>query len=251
MNSETYSTPGPLLVVGAHAFDAEVMAGGLLAVWSRLGGAAVLLHVSLGEAGHAEKAIAEYADQKRAEALRAAAALGAEARFLDHPDTRLASVEGIDAQIAQVVRDVCPVTVVTHWRGSWHPDHVATYHATLKGLLLAGLASPAAAPARRAPQTPHTPREILYGENWEDGEGFRPEMYRDITDGFDAWQAALDEYEIGRASNAGFPYRDYYTSLARMRGCLCGVKYAEAFLPAPLQVRAGLAISSPDRIPQL
>ena len=149
-----------------------------------------------------------------------------------------------------MVREVRPATVVTHWRGSWHPDHVATHYATLRGLLLAGLPIPTRDEAPGTPHTAHTPREILYGENWEDGEGFRSDMYRDITAGFEAWQAALDEYEIGRVSNPGFPYRDYYTSLARMRGCLCGVKYAETFLPAPPEVRTGLAIPSPDRGPR-
>jgi LmbE family N-acetylglucosaminyl deacetylase len=250
VNGNPDHAPGPLLVIGAHAFDAEVMGGGLAATWSRLGAFAILLHVSLGEAGHAQKAVDEYAAQKRAEALRAAAALGAQVRFLDRPDTQLERVEGIDTEIARVVREVRPATVVTHWRGSWHPDHVATHYATLRGLLLAGLPGPALDQSPATSHAPHTPREILYGENWEDGEGFRPQMYMDITDGFEAWQAALEEYEIGRVSNPGFPYRDYYTSLARMRGCLCGVRYAETFLPAPTEVRTGLAIPSPDRGPR-
>jgi hypothetical protein len=87
---------------------------------------------------------------------------------------------------------------------------------------------------------PHTPQEILFAENWEDAEGFKPDIYKDITEGFDLWQAALDEYEIGRADHQGFPYRDYYTSLARLRGCLAGTRYAQAFFSASIDLMAGL-----------
>ncbi|HTX01533.1 MAG TPA: PIG-L family deacetylase [Acidimicrobiales bacterium] len=232
---------GPLLVVGAHAFDAEVIAGALAALWHRRGGTAVLVHVSLGERGHHTKTAQEYARQKRDEALAAAALLGAEARFLEQPDTEPAGVSAVGEQIAAVVRDVRPATVVTHWRGSWHPDHVATHQATMRGLLLGGLG--AAAEPRRA----HAPRELLFGENWEDLDDFRPDTYLDVTEAFDAWQAALDAYEIGRIPAPGFPYRDYYTSLARMRGCVIGTGYAEAFLSAPVETRAGLGLALRDR----
>ncbi|MFB9835200.1 PIG-L family deacetylase, partial [Actinoallomurus acaciae] len=59
---------GSLLVVGAHAFDAEVIAGPLAAAVAGAGGRATLVHLSLGEQGHTRLAPAEYAEQKRAEA---------------------------------------------------------------------------------------------------------------------------------------------------------------------------------------
>lgn len=48
---------------------------------ARLGARVVLLHLTLGENGHPRKSAAEYAKQKWEEALAAAKALGAEARF--------------------------------------------------------------------------------------------------------------------------------------------------------------------------
>lgn len=225
---------GPLLVVGAHAFDAEAMAGGLASSWSRAGHAVTLLHVSLGEAGHATKPVGAYAAQKREEAINAARSLGAEARFLDCPDTEVPEATGLAHQVAAVVQEVRPTVVVTHWRGSWHADHVATHDAVLRALVLAGLGRASAVhPA-------HAPHGLMFAENWEDSEGFRPQEYWDITDGFEAWQSALDQYEIGKADPPGFPYRDYYTALARVRGCLCAARYAEAFLPAAPEVIAGL-----------
>jgi LmbE family N-acetylglucosaminyl deacetylase len=241
LREETGATRDPLLVVGAHAFDAEVMAGALAAEWTRRGGTTVLVHISLGERGHHAKSSAEYALQKREEALSAARILGAEVRFLEQPDTDPEGVPKVAEQIAGIVRSARPGTVVTHWRGSWHPDHVAAHQATMRGLLLGGLA--AAGGEGRA----HAPKELLFGENWEDGEGFRPDTYQDVTAGFDTWQAALDAYEIGRSPAPGFPYRDYYTSLARLRGCVLGTGYAEAFQAAPVETMAGLGLGVRDR----
>lgn len=234
MNTTGNLPKGTLLVVGAHAFDAEAMAGGLAATWSAAGQPAVLLHVTLGEAGHAGKALQAYAAQKRNEALRAAQALGTQVRLLDHPDTEIAGATTVALEVARAVQELRPVALVTHWRGSWHPDHVATHHAVIKALVLAGLGKAS------HEQPPHVPEILLFAENWEDSEGFEPQQYWDITDGFEAWQAALAEYEIGAPEPPGFPYRDYYTALARVRGCLCGARYAEAFLPAAREVMTGL-----------
>jgi N-acetylglucosamine malate deacetylase 1 len=230
---------GNLLVVGAHAFDAEAMAGGLVASWVRAGGTACLLHVSLGEAGHSTKTLESYAAQKRDEALRAASTLGAEARFLDHADSEVASASHLPSEVARAVQELAPGTVITHWRGSWHTDHVATHDGVLKGLVLAGLGK------GTAEHPAHAPAALLYAENWEDSEGFCPLEYRDISDGFATWVQALGQYEIGTGDPPGFPYRDYYTALARARGCLHGTQYAEAFFPAPPEVMAGLGPRRP------
>jgi N-acetylglucosamine malate deacetylase 1 len=228
-----------ILVVGAHAFDAEAMSGGLVASWARAGGAAFLVHVTLGEAGHAGKGLEAYAAQKRDEALRAARTLGAEAVFLDHADTDVAAAAELPLELARVVQETRPATVVTHWRGSWHADHLATHDAVLKGLVLAGLGRGTSGHPAFSPDV------VMYAENWEDTDGFHPLEYRDITDGFETWLEALGQYEIGSERPPGFPYRDYYSAMARARGCLYGTRYAEAFFPAPPGVMAGLGARRP------
>lgn len=241
--AELSKNPGrePLLVVGAHAFDAEVMAGGLAAARARQGCPVVLLHLTLGEGGHSSKSLDDYRAQKRSEAQAAARILGAEAAFAGEPDGDLGTGSRVVNAIARQIRSLRPATVVTHWRGSWHPDHVAAHEATMKGLLLAGL--PSATGNGTSPS--HVPSKLLFGENWEDSDGFRPEAYEDISEEFEAWQAALDAYEIGSQKSGGFPYRDYYAALARLRGCVWGVRYAEAFFPAPVATMRGLALASP------
>ncbi len=201
----------------------------------------MIAHISLGERGHHSKSAQEYGQQKREEALRAAEILGAEARFFDQPDTDPDGVDRVGQELATVVRQVRPGTVVTHWRGSWHPDHVAAYQATVQALLLSGLK------ATTETGTAHEPRTLLFGENWEDGEDFRPDTYMDVTDAYATWQDALAAYEIGRVPAPGFPYRDYYSALARMRGCVIGAGYAEAFQAAPVEMMAGLGLGLQGR----
>jgi LmbE family N-acetylglucosaminyl deacetylase len=241
MSAQSYGVRAPLLVIGAHAFDAEVMAGALVAEWTRQGGRGVLVHVSLGERGHHSKSSADYAAQKRGEALEAARLLGAETCFLDQPDTDPTGADRVADEIAGIVRSVRPGYVVTHWRGSWHPDHVGAHSATMRGLLLAGLA------ATTDTGVAHAPRLLLFGENWEDGEDFQPDTYLDVTPSYETWLQALNAYEIGRIPAPGFPYQDYYASLARMRGCVVGTRYAEAFQSAPIATMAGLGLGVRDR----
>jgi LmbE family N-acetylglucosaminyl deacetylase len=75
-----------ILAVGAHAADMELTAGALLAHQKKLGDRVVLLHLSLGEGGNPKMAAADYAVQKRREALAAARALGAEVIFGPYTD---------------------------------------------------------------------------------------------------------------------------------------------------------------------
>src|SRR5690606_42158507 len=55
MNAVPASHIRSLLVVGAHAFDAEVIGGPLAAAVVRAGGRATLAHLSLGEQGQDRK----------------------------------------------------------------------------------------------------------------------------------------------------------------------------------------------------
>ncbi len=225
-----------LMVVGAHAFDAEAMAGGWCATIAEGRGQVVIVHLSDGEQGHRELSPERYAIQKRAEVLLAARVIGARQESFHLPDTRVAASDGASVRLARLIRETRPDVCIGHWKGSWHPDHRAAHGVLMGGLLLAAL------PTVIPELPPSVPRSIMFAENWEDGEGFDPSFYVDITPGYDRWLAAMDAYELCSGSIAAFPYRDYYLSLARLRGCLSGHRYAEAFMPIRPDVAAGLGI---------
>lgn len=225
---------GPVLVVGAHAFDAEVMAGSACAVYADSGRRVVLLHLSQGELGHRTLDPSMYARQKHSEAEEAARVLGAEAVFFGYPDGGVPSDDAVAERVGRTIREVRPSIVIGHWRGSWHKDHVAAHRAMVQGVYYAAL------PTFDATLPAHAPTQILFAENWEDDEGFRPEVYVDTTSGHERWLDALRAYALGRGELGDFKYLDYYRSLARLRGCLAGVEHAEAFMQTPRAVLIGL-----------
>jgi LmbE family N-acetylglucosaminyl deacetylase len=213
-----------VLAVGGHAADMEFTAGALIAKYTQAGARAVFLHATPGEMGHPRLSGPEYAQQKHVEAMRAAQILGAEARFLPYADASLPHDDTVAYQIADVIREVRPDVVLTHWRGSFHSDHVNAHLNTERALFLAAL------PAIQRAHPAHTPSTVLYPENWEDMDGFDPTLYVGIDDVYEQWLEAANQYELFRGGVSTFRYRDYYQALATLRGCLAGFERAVALM---------------------
>lgn len=222
MSNDVLDDVESMLVVGAHAFDAEVIAGPLAATAAARGVDVTLLHLSLGEQGHPFLSAAEYGEQKRREAGLAASALGVRMETLDWPDAFVPSDDDAALIVCDVVRRTKPDLVITHWSGSWHKDHRAANVCTLNGVFFAAL------PTLARTHPAHSPRTLMFGENWEDAEGFVPDCLVDVSSGTEAWRAAIKEYELGRGLTS-FNYYDYYSALYRTRGCLACTEYAQAF----------------------
>lgn len=213
-----------VLAIGGHAADMEFTAGALVAKYTRAGARAVFLHLTAGEMGHPRLSGQEYVRQKYEEAHSAARVLGAEARFLPYADAALPCNDEVAYQIADAIREVRPQVVLTHWRGSFHSDHLSAHHNTMRALFLAAL------PAVERTHPPHSPGTVLFPENWEDMEDFDPNLYVDIDDVYDQWLEAANQYELFRGGISSFRYRDYYQALAIMRGCLSGYARAVALM---------------------
>jgi hypothetical protein len=49
-----------------------------------------------------------------------------------------------------------------------------------------------------------------------------------VTDAFDAWKSAVNEYQMVRGGVSSFAYFDYYTARLASLGALAGRKYAVA-----------------------
>ncbi len=212
-----------ILAIGAHAGDAEVTAGAILARHRRLGDRIVILHLTLGEGGNPKMSPAAYGEQKKREALAAARALGAEALFGPWRDGELRDTEEGARYVADVIRQVKPTHVITHWKTSLHPDHEATHRIVNAAVLLASLEGFESAHPRHRGL-----RGVYYAENWEDAEGFAPYLYVDVTEDLAAWKAAVTSYEFIRGGISSFPYLEYYEALARVRGAVAGRTFAVA-----------------------
>ncbi|MDE0232580.1 MAG: PIG-L family deacetylase [bacterium] len=207
-----------ILIVGAHALDAEIMAGGLAARAARDGHRVVLLHLSRGERGHPTLPPTRFARQLDDEMDRAARVLGVESRWsglpapIPHPDE-------IAPLVAAHVEELDPALLVTHWKGSWHRSHRRSHAATLAAVHQSH---------RRIP--------VIYPENCEDLDGFLPDCFLPISDVYESWLEALRCYELFRRSepdskaHSEIPYWSFYTATARVRGLQAGVDMAGAFM---------------------
>lgn len=200
---------GPsVLAVMAHPDDAELWAGGTLALHAR--DAAVTVAVPR----HDEAA-------RMAEAERGAGILGARLHVLPAPVT----AAGITALITAARPDV----VITHPPADVHPDHRAAADAVLEAL--PGAVIPTGFPRRV--YTCDTYNSLTLG-----GPVAAPVII-DITSTWEQKQAAL-------AAHAGTqPIESHFgpmaETLARLWGARAGTGYAEAFTPVPVLGRVPAA----------
>ncbi|HUQ81131.1 MAG TPA: PIG-L family deacetylase [Gemmatimonadaceae bacterium] len=203
-----------ILAIGAHAGDAELTSGLLLAQQQRLGDRTVILHLTLGEGGNPKLTPAAYGEQKRREALAVGATLGAEVLFAPYKDGELSDDDAARRYVADVIRQVKPTHVLTHWGSSIHKDHSATHRIVSDAVLLASLPGVV---------TPHPAwrgvRAVWYAENWEDPDGFKPFVYVGVAaEDSSRWREAVRKYEFVGGSISSFRYLDYYSALMTLRG---------------------------------
>lgn len=216
-----------LTVVGAHAGDAEVMAGSVIAQHTADGGGATMVHLTLGERGHPSLPGEQYARQKRDEAHAAAEVLGAKVRISSYRDGELTADWEAKHAVARIILDEQPDAVITHDGGSFHRDHAACHEIVVEAVFLAGLAD--LWPGRRQ----HLVGAVYFAENWEDKRNFMPDLYIDTSRGHEAWLRALRCYELFRGGLSSFPYARYYKALSVVRGAESGTSHAKAFAVLP------------------
>ena len=203
-----------ILAIGAHAGDAELTNGLLLARQRRLGDRTVILHMTLGEGGNPRLSPEAYGEQKRREAEQVASALGADMLVAPYKDGQLPDNDEARRYVANIIRQIKPTHIVTHWGQSIHKDHSATHRIVVDAVLLASLPGVVTEqPAWRGV------RAVWYAENWEDADGFHPYTYVAIApEDSTRWRAAVSKYEFVGGTISSFRYLDYYSALMTVRG---------------------------------
>ena len=117
------SDPLRILAFGAHPDDCEFLAGGVAALYTRLGHQVKLVSLTNGDAGHLEMAGAPLARRRRDEAAAADKVLGAESLVLDHHDGTLMPTLEVRSEVIQIIREFKPDLVMSHRPNDYHPDH--------------------------------------------------------------------------------------------------------------------------------
>ena len=227
MTQESQKT---ILAIGAHCGDAEVTCGAVLAKHHKLGDRIAVLHLTLGEGGNPSMSPRAYGEQKRREAIAAAKLIGAEPIFAPYKDGEIPNTEEARRYVADVIRQVKPTHIMTHWRTSIHKDHAATHGIVNDAVLLASLEGVVISHPRH-----RGVRAIYYTENWEDPEQFKPYLYVDVSDTMEQWKEIVTQYQFIKGGISSFPYLEYYEALARVRGAEAGTRFAVAFDVDPFE----------------
>ncbi|WP_213587752.1 PIG-L deacetylase family protein [Paenibacillus sp. J2TS4] len=226
-----------LVVLGAHCGDGEIQAGAIAHKYAKAGHEVTFVHLTAGEKGNPKDiSVEDYRLQKIEESEKAASILGAKTITLDYKDAELAFNDEIVTRVATLMRKLRPNVVITHWEQSIHPDHALCPRIVQAAQLKSGL------PGFDLDGLPAHYYGFYHSENWEDMEGYVPDLFIDVSDEFDTYLEALSQYWFVMNSTS-FRYYDYYKALGTVRGCVNRTKYAQTLkFPTGTNVRKGSII---------
>lgn len=216
-----------VMVIGAHPDDAEIGAGGLLALCKARGLRTGVLLLTRGEGG-------SWGDPatRAAEARAASTLLGVSVfHQLDLGDTRLDAGDANTATVENLLLESPPRLLVTHTDTDWNPDHRAAWALVERAWARANRGrfhGEAAIERPRVLQFAIDPRRAL-----------RPALVVDISTVWPAKLAAL----AAHASQARVMDAIGVDTVSRWAGALIGVERGEAFTsPEPVALDSSLRL---------
>lgn len=219
-----------ILAFAPHPDDAEIGAGGALALQTRLGYQVVVIDITDGA-----MASNGTPETRAAEAAEAARILGLAAReCLGLPDRGVESSPDQVRSVAEAVRRWRPRLVLAPVEADRHPDHAACARLIREGVFTAALA--------RA-EVEGRPHRVEGVAHYFVNETDEPDFLVDVSQVYDLKRRALAAYssQFGPGSNPT-PLNQGYLARLELRdswfGSRAGVERAEGFRYAgPLMVR--------------
>jgi N-acetylglucosamine malate deacetylase 1 len=222
--------PLDLLVIAPHPDDAEIGAGGSLARAASEGKRSGVLELTRGELG--SLGTPELRDQ---EALEAAKILGLAYRGnMRWTDGGVQDSAQYRLELAQVLRDLRPQTLIVPSERDRHPDHVGAARVCASAVHFAGL--------RKAALNgePHRVSRVL---SYQGNAPIEASVLVNVTDHMNIWAEAILAHTsqfTGEAVSETVSPEILERREARMMywGTFIGVRYAEAFeTRGPLEIQ--------------
>lgn len=215
-----------VLAIGAHPDDIELLCGGTLAVYAKLGARVFMYHATDGSKGGLTKSADEiFADRIR-EAEKAAKVIGATAFGGDFKDGEVETSFANRLVFVDVIRRCRPDVVLTHHSNDYHTDHVNVSRMVFEAMYQVGIPRL----ETEHPAVERLPR--LFAIDTVVGIGFEPQEYVDISSVIDLKKQMMEAHDSQVAfvrAHHGVDFIEMIEVCARYRGLQCNVRYAEAF----------------------
>ena len=216
-----------ILAVGAHPDDLEILCGGTLAKYARLGHSVTMAVLTNGNVGRPDTGLEDMARIRKQEFEKSAALIGARTIWMDVDDEM--SVVDLETRLkmVDVFREATPDVVLTHSGADYHVDHRNTSQLVFEAAPLACVHNI----KRALPQLDKQP--LIYHFDTLGAIGFQPAEFVDITDDIKTKQNMYNCHtsQVDWMIKAtGFDIAEVIDAVARVRGYAAGVKYAEGFV---------------------
>ena len=233
MTSSAPSSGKTALVVTAHPGDFVWRAGGAIALHVAKGYRVKICCLSFGERGESQFAwkkagvsLAEVKAQRRDEAERAAAILGAEIEFFDAGDYPLRGSEEIIDRLVDINRELQPSFILTHsLEDPYNIDHPEATRLAQEARIIAQAAGHKPDPSRAYAAPP----VFLFEPHQPEQCNFKPNVILNISD---VWEQKYAAFQVLAAQKHLW---EYYTRVALNRGVQGGrnsgraMTYGEAY----------------------
>jgi LmbE family N-acetylglucosaminyl deacetylase len=227
-----------ILCLHAHPDDAEIFAGGALALLAARGHSVVIATMTAGDCGTSEHSPEEIADIRRSESARSAALIKAEYHCLGFHDLAIFNDDSSRRKVTAALRRFRPQLIITASPVDYHCDHEAT--ATLVRDACFGASAPnyrthalSTEPAPALAAIPH----LYFADPVEgvdrDGRLQPPQFVVDVAAVFSRKRDMLACHESQRnwlrRQHGLDDYLETMETWCRARGQLAGLAYGEGF----------------------
>jgi LmbE family N-acetylglucosaminyl deacetylase len=200
-----------IIVISAHADDAELGVGGTISRHVSNGDEVCLVHVTHSGYNSYDGKVMRKKTTAHQESINASKILGIKhLKFLNYETKYVTLSVDLIEDLNRIIDEFKAELVYTHWDGDINQDHSAISKATLIA-------------AR------NVPRILMYRSNWYDSAlRFDGSFYVDISEHIDNKVNSIKAHKT-EYKKYGERWIEFYKSQARMMGIQMGVKYAECF----------------------